>query len=368
MKKEGVFRVHGQIRTAWSRRELPGLTVQAIDRDLCFDDRLGMATTDAHGRFEIRYSGADFQDFFDLRPDLFLRVFGPEGELLHTTERNVRYEADDTEEFVIELPDRTVDIRDAATLRRRIVSDPALQQELAQSVSELLADKELLDPGLAYCLVPVVTDRPASEADLFPTALGPQPEPPDLPALRKAYGAGVWMNPQPEPPLPVWLHGDPGPRPGPARALPPARSGARERPPWWWWIGLPAPEFLRRLDRYRITDRPVGQADGMATDSELFAHRIMADRSLVSELSTRVHRILNEHGVTLAADKTYGFVAATYAQPGFAAEARTTRVAAPMVIDSAGHSAVPDWVNPLDGIPPVELLEAVARRVTEPLK
>lgn len=353
MKPEGAFRIYGQVRGALSRRGLPGLTVQALDKDLCFDDRLGTAITDRDGGFEIRYGRSDFQDFFDNRPDIYLRVFAPSGDMLHTTERAVRYEAGDTEQFFIELPEKQVQIGSSEGLRRRIVSDPVLQRELAESVGELLAAKGLLDPSLIYTFVPVVVERPAANADLFPTGLGPQPEPPDSPT----GGGIVRVNPQPEPPLPRLTDKSP--------------TRAREKsvpPPRWWWIGLPAVELLKELERYRISNLTTAESPAPARDAEQLAHRIMVDKGLVTELATRIDAVLANHGVIPGGDKTYSFVPVVSPRPIFASEALGVRIAVPRIIDSAGQAAAAAWISPLDGIPPPELLQELAGLSRESVK
>jgi len=45
-------RVYGRITDGATGRGLPGLTVQAMDKDMMFDDLLGTATTDRRGHFE----------------------------------------------------------------------------------------------------------------------------------------------------------------------------------------------------------------------------------------------------------------------------------------------------------------------------
>ena len=71
------FRVGGEIREKGSQRPLAGLCVRAFDKDLVKDDFLGEAETDAQGRFDIRFTDADFKDFLETRPDLYLCVFVP---------------------------------------------------------------------------------------------------------------------------------------------------------------------------------------------------------------------------------------------------------------------------------------------------
>jgi hypothetical protein len=332
MKTKKCFRIYGQVSGATSKRGLPGLSVQALDKDLFVDDHLGTATTDEKGRFDIRYDESDFAELFERRPDLYLRVRDADGSLLFTTEDRVRYEADTTEKLLIEIPEGRERIADARTLRRRIVDDPALQRELAEAVSGLLDGKGLLHEGLACTFVPVMAERAATTAGLFVTALGPQPEPPN-----QVGPAGLALidkaNPQPEPP--IWL--------------------AR-----WWWIGLPLMELLHRLDQLRLAARDATSALAPAHTAAGLAYRIMSDQALVQALALRIEQVLTRNGVVLAAGMDLSFVPAVYARPMFAGEVFASGAAAPGVYDFAGNTSAPAWVNPLEGVPPAELLMQLA--------
>ena len=80
------FRVQGTIEEAETGRPLSGHIVRAFDKDVLFDDKLGLATTDEQGRFLIEFTEDAFRDFMELTPDLYLRIYDPTGErLLHQT-------------------------------------------------------------------------------------------------------------------------------------------------------------------------------------------------------------------------------------------------------------------------------------------
>ena len=76
------FCVAGVVRERETRRPLQGLVVCAYDKDLITDDYLGECATDGEGRFEIRFTDADFKDAVETRPDLYLCVF-ERGEKTH---------------------------------------------------------------------------------------------------------------------------------------------------------------------------------------------------------------------------------------------------------------------------------------------
>ncbi len=99
------FRISGKVIERGTGRPLAGLVVRAFDQDLVFHDRLGFATTNASGRFEIRFTEEAFRDFRETRPDVFLRVFDAAGSrLLVDTSDRVRTNAKLHEEFEIEVP------------------------------------------------------------------------------------------------------------------------------------------------------------------------------------------------------------------------------------------------------------------------
>ena len=80
------FKVQGTVEEAETGRPLSGHIVRAFDKDLLFDDDLGLAITDEQGRFLIQFTEDAFRDFMELSPDLYLRVYDSTGErLLHQT-------------------------------------------------------------------------------------------------------------------------------------------------------------------------------------------------------------------------------------------------------------------------------------------
>jgi hypothetical protein len=83
MEKQKAFKIYGKVRERESKIGVHSLIVEALDKDLIFDDRLGSVTTDIDGNFEIRYDKEDFQElFFDQRPDIYLRIKTPDGKLV----------------------------------------------------------------------------------------------------------------------------------------------------------------------------------------------------------------------------------------------------------------------------------------------
>ena len=78
--------MQGTIEEAETGRPLSGHIVRAFDKDLLFDDELGLAISDEQGRFLIQFTEDAFRDFMEISPDLYLRVYDSTGErLLHQT-------------------------------------------------------------------------------------------------------------------------------------------------------------------------------------------------------------------------------------------------------------------------------------------
>ena len=106
------FVITGSVEEAETGRPLADLVVRAFDRDLLVDDKVGFATTDADGRFEIRFGPDAFRDVWESRPDLYLRVFDAQGiRQLHETTDAIRWNAAEAEHFRVRVPARALDPR-----------------------------------------------------------------------------------------------------------------------------------------------------------------------------------------------------------------------------------------------------------------
>jgi hypothetical protein len=105
----GDFRVFGTIEEEETGRPLAELIVRAFDRDLVFDDKVGFATTNADGRFEIRFNREDFRDISESRPDLYLRIFDRSGSReIYNTADSIRSNASPSESYRIRIPARSL--------------------------------------------------------------------------------------------------------------------------------------------------------------------------------------------------------------------------------------------------------------------
>ncbi|MEK6750440.1 MAG: hypothetical protein AABY83_14770 [Pseudomonadota bacterium] len=106
-----TFKITGSVRVAETKVGLPGLFVKAYDKDLLFDDLLGAATSGADGRFEIVSEMQDFREFFDTKPDIYLKIYDHSGgRLVFSTERGVRWNAGRVETFDVPIPQKSLGI------------------------------------------------------------------------------------------------------------------------------------------------------------------------------------------------------------------------------------------------------------------
>lgn len=104
--QEDVRIIEGEVLDT-NKRGIAGLTVMANDKDVFKDDILGKATTDAKGKFTIRYTKESYKAHFEGDPDIYLKVY--EGNVVEgnepcfDTKKAVRCEAKAYEYFKIIL-------------------------------------------------------------------------------------------------------------------------------------------------------------------------------------------------------------------------------------------------------------------------
>lgn len=160
-------RVTGRVVDATNRtRGIPGLTVEAFDIDfLSGDDKLGSATTDADGRFQIDYSPSNYRIWFPgENPDIEVRVYGEGRRLLCETEKKDDFGGDTlTIDPDIEIHPSNLRVPNTASVNARkqdpywLVTHTSLDSKNGQPV-RLTSGNELdwlVDGGLMF---PAITD------------------------------------------------------------------------------------------------------------------------------------------------------------------------------------------------------------------
>ena len=96
--------VYGRITYSDTGRPAVGMRVTVMDADFLFDDKLGEATTDQDGRFNISYDLTMFRDLIERAPDIYLIVRDERGALLTTTREAVVRNAGPIQEVHVQLP------------------------------------------------------------------------------------------------------------------------------------------------------------------------------------------------------------------------------------------------------------------------
>lgn len=175
------FILRGTVREEASGLGLPGLFVKAYDKDLVYDDLLGTAVTSTGGAFEIVTESGDFADFFERRPDLYLRVYAGDREtLLMSTERGVRWNAGQYEDFDVLVPRES--LGEAAPERGlRIVADDGTDRTEIAVGESLVVNATGLRPATVHQVEvtddegPLFTDSVISDANgvIRPTVVWP---------------------------------------------------------------------------------------------------------------------------------------------------------------------------------------------------
>ncbi len=80
------YRVTGTVRDKL-QRPLPGVVVRVTDKDIRSEQPLGQAVvTDASGAYQVSYTEKEFASTDLLAPDIVVRVFGPNEQLLKESE------------------------------------------------------------------------------------------------------------------------------------------------------------------------------------------------------------------------------------------------------------------------------------------
>jgi hypothetical protein len=151
------LRISGVVRELESRRGVSNVVVAAFDKDLIWDDLLGRAITNAQGAFEIVTESADFRDFFEKRPDIYLRISTREGREIYSTEHSIRWNADRLEQYDVAIPRRSLQAASPSSVTRALefAGDPArlpmvqrpLTADAHAAFSKLLVARDMAAPS-----------------------------------------------------------------------------------------------------------------------------------------------------------------------------------------------------------------------------
>jgi Tc toxin complex TcA C-terminal TcB-binding domain/Neuraminidase-like domain/Salmonella virulence plasmid 28.1kDa A protein len=105
--KQNSYRILGRVSDRTTRQGVPGLKVEAWDKEKIVPNPVGFTTTKEQGAFQIEFTASFFEQLFLRRePDLFFKIFRGE-ELIKSTENSVLWnvKAGETKvEIEVDLP------------------------------------------------------------------------------------------------------------------------------------------------------------------------------------------------------------------------------------------------------------------------
>lgn len=138
------YTIRGKVLNLATEKAIPGLRVEAWDKDLIANDLLGNATTDSDGIFSISFSTAFYKELFlDNNPDIFFKVF--EGEtLLYSSECDVLWDIKQADTVVtLKVP-----VKEVTTVEP--VTDAVVQQLALLAGASASATATLASLGIRY--------------------------------------------------------------------------------------------------------------------------------------------------------------------------------------------------------------------------
>lgn len=99
------YMVNGQIVHPKTGKPLPGVVVEAVDKDVSQNDLLGLDTTDDNGQFEIVFTAKDFQEHGEGPPEVFLRAGVDRENMVPVTEAAMKLQPGTAETVKITAPE-----------------------------------------------------------------------------------------------------------------------------------------------------------------------------------------------------------------------------------------------------------------------
>jgi hypothetical protein len=302
-KKQNGFRVFGKVIEKESGRGIPGLRVKAVDKDLVFDDVLGTAVTDERGAFSIHYEGKDFRElFFDKKPDLYLKIKDSAGNLIYSSEDKVRYQADATEEFLVEISKESFfklpwNPEASQELKRRIATDVKLMKELTQVIQSSFEKHQIDLKDHSYLFEPRIFELGShNKSSLWEDASG---------ELARALFTQLYHFE----PLVLNLA---------------AETSYQEIRYPWSLVGPLDPDFLRILEKHRLLDSIKDTLNQFKDDPVPISptlsvmQQIVNNHTLLQEISEGIFGVLAQNGIQFQDNQSCVFVPIVFEAPVYA--------------------------------------------------
>jgi hypothetical protein len=108
--RKNNYILRGQVLREDTQEPLIGLLVKATDRDVRYDDFLGLAITDQDGRFEIDFGNKDFKESGENLPEVILEVGIDRQTTLYKTDTPLAIRPQEPATMTLVLPTEQADI------------------------------------------------------------------------------------------------------------------------------------------------------------------------------------------------------------------------------------------------------------------
>jgi hypothetical protein len=160
------FSLYGAVSELETGIGVADLFVAAYDQRHEFDDLLRTAVTSPDGSFEIVSEAADYRDFFERRPDIYIRVLGPDRRTeIWSADKPVSWRVGKYEHFDVRIP--AARLGDVLTRRQlQVLGDDGEQRDQLVPGESLLVRARGLRPMATHTLT--VADR---HGELFRASL-----------------------------------------------------------------------------------------------------------------------------------------------------------------------------------------------------
>ena len=97
------FQIYGKIREAESGKGIPDLVVEAKDADLFVDQLIGVARSGQDGSFAIDYPPLQATPDYREKPDIYLNIKLPDGQLIVSTRSDIKTDVESSTEINVNL-------------------------------------------------------------------------------------------------------------------------------------------------------------------------------------------------------------------------------------------------------------------------
>lgn len=137
MKK---FRLYGKIRNAESGKGIAGLIVEIKDADLFVDEVIGTTKTGRGGAFSVNFPPSTFLPAYREKPDIYLSVKSPGGQLIVSTRNDLKTDVESDTEINVDIS-RQIRIAAGLEMEKRLLSSNPADRAKRMTAWTFLSDK-----------------------------------------------------------------------------------------------------------------------------------------------------------------------------------------------------------------------------------